>query len=174
MERFFLILLLACLSLTGPVSAQTTFYSEGFNNGCATLCLANTYGGWTLSSTGTNGAFANDWYVSCAENGMAVGQCGTGCGSNATLHVGSAPGSPGGLCPTGDCGAAYDASLASIVTNRRVESPIIDCSLYSNVQLRYNFIAAQSNVPADGYSVVYSSNGCSTWITLGTGAASTC
>ena len=174
MKRYFSFLPLLFLWGCGQLMSQVTIFNENFNNGCATLCLANTYAGWSISSTGTNGAFANDWYISCAENGMPVGSCGAGCGSNATLHVGSAAGSPGGLCPTGDCGAAYDASLASIVTNRRVESPIIDCSLYSNVQLRYNFIGAQLDLPNDGYSIVYSSNGGTTWIGLGNGAGSNC
>lgn len=174
MKRFFSALLLSCLCFCGSLMGQTSIFAENFNNGCVSLCLANTYAGWSTSSTGTNGAFANDWYISCAENGMAPGNCGVGCGANATLHVSNAPGSPGGLCPTGDCGAAYDASLASVVSNRRVESPVIDCSIYSNVQLRFNFIAAQVDLPNDGFTVVYSSNSGTTWTTLGNGPASAC
>lgn len=174
MKLFFSALLLSCLCFYGSLMGQTSIFTENFNNGCVSLCLANTYAGWSSSSTGTNGAFANDWYISCAENGMAPGNCGVGCGANATLHVSNAPGSPGGLCPTGDCGAAYDASLASVVSNRRVESPVIDCSIYSNIQLRFNFIAAQTDLPNDGFTVVYSSNGGTTWTTLGNGPASSC
>lgn len=154
--------------------AQTTFFTETFNNGCNSLCLANTYAGWSISSTGTNGAFANDWYISCAENGNAPGNCGTGCGNDASLHVSNAPGSPGGLCPTGDCGAAYDASLASVVTNRRVESPTIDCSGFINVQMRFDFIASQASPATDFYTVEYSSNGGGTWTNLGNGPGTNC
>lgn len=161
------------LFFIGFVSAQSVFYSENFNNGCTSLCLANTYAGWSISSTGTNGAFANDWYISCAENGQAPGTCGAGCGNDATLHISNVAGSPGGLCPTGDCGAAYDASLASIVTNKRVESPIVSAAGLSNIRLRYDFIAA-GTAGTDFYSVLYSPDGGTTWIDLGAGATSVC
>lgn len=165
---------LAVLLLGLSAQGQTTFFSENFNNGCVSLCLADSYAGWSISSTGTNGAFANDWYISCAENGNAPGNCGSGCGNDASLHIGSAPGSPAGLCPSGDCGAAYDASLASVVTNRRVESPLIDCSGFLNVQIQFDYIAAQSNLGTDFYTVEYSSDGGATWNSLGNGPASAC
>jgi len=168
------ICLLSSLLLSFGLWSQTTLFSEDFNNGCTSLCLANTYPGWSIAATGSNGAFANNWFISCAENGNAPGTCGAGCGNNATLHVGSVAGSPGGLCPTGDCGAAYDASLASVITNRRVESPVVDCSGYSSIVVQYNYIGAQTDLPLDGYTFVYSSNGGTTWTNLGNGPASAC
>ena len=163
----------AIIFILSSTQAQTVFYSENFNNGCTSLCLANTYAGWSISNTGTNGAFANNWYISCAENGLPPGSCGAGCGNDATLHISNVAGSPGGLCPTGDCGAAYDASLASVVTNRRVESPLISTAGISNVRLRYDYIASGS-AGTDFYEVVYSTDGGGTWLSLTTGPTSTC
>ncbi|MEM7103521.1 MAG: T9SS type A sorting domain-containing protein [Bacteroidota bacterium] len=167
-------LFLLCISST---FSQVTFWTEDFNNGCTSLCFANSYSGtngaWTETLTGSNGAFANAWYVSCAENGTQPGNCGTGCMGNATLHVGNVAGSPAGFCPTGDCGAAYDASIASVVTAKRIESPIIDCSGHFNIQIQYNFIASGS-AGSDFYSILYSPDGGTNWSSLGTGAVSNC
>jgi hypothetical protein len=124
------------------------FWTENFNNGCTSGCLASSYSGpngaWTVSSTGTNDASANVFFVSCAENGNAVGACGTGCGSNATLHIGNVSTSPAAFlfCPSGDCGAAYDAGLGSnnVRTSWRAESPTINCTGYSNIQLAFRYM----------------------------------
>src|SRR5205085_3443682 len=107
--------------------AQTTFWTETFTNGCTSNCttFSGVNGAWSVSSTGTNGAKANTWFWSCAENGNAPGTCGTGCGNDASMHLGNISSSPAAplFCPTGDCGAAYDASNAQTVTNKRAESP---------------------------------------------------
>lgn len=139
--------------------AQTVFWTENFNNGCTSLCVANTYSGingaWTVTNSGAANACGapttpNEWYVSCAENGNAVGTCGTGCGSDATLHVGNIPSSPsaGIFCPPGDCGAAYDAGgycnlLAtppSTETDKRAESPTINCTGQSNITISFKYL----------------------------------
>ena len=126
--------------------AQTTFWTETFTNGCTSLCTTFTgvNGVWTVASTGTNQTKANTFYFSCAENGNAAGQCGTGCGSDASLHVGNVPTSPNAafFCPTGDCGAAFDAGLGNnkVVTNKRAESPTIDCSGRNNITLAFNYL----------------------------------
>ncbi|HRP52485.1 MAG TPA: hypothetical protein PLI97_03145, partial [Fluviicola sp.] len=55
------------------------FWTEDFGTGCNTGTLAQSYSGangsWSITSTGTNGAYANLWYVSAAENGEPVGNC---------------------------------------------------------------------------------------------------
>ncbi|MEI7802642.1 MAG: hypothetical protein WCI97_08365, partial [Bacteroidota bacterium] len=134
---------LFCISFSFA-NAQTTFWTETFTNGCTSLCTSfiGVNGAWTITSTGTNGAKANTWFFSCAENGNAAGQCGSGCsGSDASMHVGSTPNS--GLCflvcPTGDCGAAY-ADCSGTTTNKRSESPIINCSGKSNITISFNYI----------------------------------
>lgn len=126
-------------------------WTETFSNGCASGCLANTYGGWTQTNTGTNGAAANNWYISGAECGNSAGSCGSSCGStDPSMHVGAAlPGSQCAaclICPSGDCGAAYDATsfcfcnVSNVTTNKRMESPVINCTGHTNIRVRFNFI----------------------------------
>jgi gliding motility-associated-like protein len=136
----FTLLLLSCL--TGR--AQTIFWTESFNNGCLTGCVVtgvNTgNGAWSMVATGPNDADANDWFVSCSENGNLVGACGTGCGNDATLHVSSLDNF---MCPGGDCGAAYDAGggfLTNTTTNKRAQSPTINATGYSNIQIKFKYI----------------------------------
>lgn len=130
-------------------AASGTFWTENFNNGCTQLCSANGYNGWTVANTGTNGTSANEFYISCQENGNAVGACGSGCGSNATLHVGNVSTSPAAIffCPTGDCGAAYDAGTGSgtCATSKRAQSPAINCTGYSNMILSFKYMEGGSS-----------------------------
>ncbi|MBA3972181.1 MAG: hypothetical protein H0X46_08560, partial [Bacteroidetes bacterium] len=62
------------------------FWTETFSNGCTANCNANAYtgpnGAWTVATVSTEGANANRWFVSCAEDGNAIGMCGTGCSSS--------------------------------------------------------------------------------------------
>ncbi|MFN9800965.1 MAG: hypothetical protein ACK54P_13200, partial [Bacteroidota bacterium] len=103
--KLILILLLAFSAVF--VSAQTPFWTEDFGAGCNAGQLATAYrgpkGAWTSTNTGTNQSSANVWYVSATENGNPAGACGTGCGSDQTLHLGSV--SVLGL--PADLGAAY-------------------------------------------------------------------
>lgn len=149
------------LSLAMPVcaSAQMGVWAEEFENSCAFGCYASAYAGpngaWTVTNTGTNGACANRWFISCRENGQLVGACGAGCGTNETLHIGNDIGcvSPNGciFCPTGDCGAAYDAgcppalcafccSCNSAQTDQRAESPVINLTGLANLTLTFKYI----------------------------------
>ena len=144
--------------------AQTTFATETFGTGAATGTLANGFvgdmGAWSVSSTGANGANGNIWYVSGEECGTAVGNCGFGCpGGNNTLHISAI----GGLCGVPDCGAAYDATNASNITNLRAESPTIDCTGKANIVLNFDYIAAQGD---DGFWVEYSLDNGATWTTF--------
>ncbi|HLP13415.1 MAG TPA: T9SS type A sorting domain-containing protein [Flavobacteriales bacterium] len=147
------------LGISAGAAAGGPFWTENFNNGCTSLCLGSAYSGvngaWTMSNSSPAIACGvpttpNEWYVSCAENGNAAGACGTGCGANATLHVGNISTSPsaGFFCPTGDCGAAYDAGglcggfgvSTSTMTDKRMESPVINCTGYSSITLSFNYI----------------------------------
>ena len=129
--------------ITCSVANAQIFWTETFTNGCATGCTTFTgvNGAWINAAIGANGVNANTWFFSCAENGNAAGQCGTGCGNDASLHVGSIAG--GGicaiLCPGGDCGAAYNA-CGGTTTNKRAESPTINCAGKSNISVAFNFI----------------------------------
>jgi len=159
------IFLLLFTIISASLSAQV-FWTEDFNAGPATQgSPANGYtsanGGWTQTNLGSTGAFANTWYVSDEESGAGVNNCGAALLGNPTLHVGSVVGSPSGLCPTGDCGAAYDAA-PNTETIERVESPIIDCSGQSTITLSFNHIG-YGEPPNDGATAVYSDDGGATW-----------
>ena len=157
---------LFCISFSFA-NAQTVFWTETFTNGCTTGCTTFTgvNGAWTISATGTNGAKANTWYWSCAENGNAAGTCGTGCGNDASMHVGNIAGSPAAafFCPGGDCGAAYDATNAQVVTNKRAESPAINCTGKSNVTVSFNYIERGQGTSDDATFWYYDG---STWTQL--------
>ena len=117
---------------------------EDYTSACASLCTLpfnDGNGNWTAVSTGTNGANANIWYVSEAEAGVGRGVCGTS-GSDASLHIGNVSTSPAAalFCPTGDCGAAYDASNATTISNIRASSPVINCTGKTNITLTFNYI----------------------------------
>ncbi len=123
------------------INAQiTTHWVEDFSAPSSQATPAIGYNGWTVTNNGVNGTDANIWYVSCEENGNLIGQCGTGCAGNATLHIGSQPVPI--LCPTGDCGAAYNAGGGpyNTFTHKIAVTPTIDCSCSGDpvyVDLRY-------------------------------------
>jgi gliding motility-associated-like protein len=137
-----LTLILSTLFFFTLANAQTVIWSEGFQNGCASDCLASGYTGsegpWTVMSTGTNGSDANTWYVSGAECGNAATACGTDCGAtDPSLHVGS------NASIFGDIGAAYlngGAGFFDPLTDSRAESPTIDLSGQSTITLSFNYI----------------------------------
>lgn len=121
-------------SLT-ELQSQTTVFSENWGTGGP---------GWTLNvPTGTEGADPNFFTISAAEGGGitpnlgAPGSCGVANNGNNTLHVTSV------FFPTG--GAAYDAGgLCGILycpeANRRCESPVVNCTGYSNLTVNFNYI----------------------------------
>jgi gliding motility-associated-like protein len=124
------------------------FWNEDFGIGCDQGNLANTFvsvnGAWSVNNTvGPNDPLANQFYVSATEAGMGTGNCGDGCLgtpglTNRSLHVANVAGSPASLlCPTGDCGAAYDAT---VTTNVRTESPVINCVGQTGITLSFDYI----------------------------------
>ncbi len=147
-------LLLSLFFLPTILSAQS-FWTEDFGTGCnqgnpVTTYVHATNGSWTSSNTttGTNDASANIWYVSATESGMGIGNCGDGClgtgTNNRTLHVGNVSTSPAAfiLCPTGDCGAAYDAGFLTntVRTSKRAESPLIVCTGKNNITAGFSYM----------------------------------
>ena len=134
--------------------AQVTFWYETFGAGCNQGQLANgasptgTNGPWSTSVLGApgNGAQANEWFVSATEAGRPLGTCGDGCLNNAgftnrSLHIGvNSPPAP----PTQDVGAFYLMTGTSN-TNKRAESPTINCTGKNNIVLSFNYLA-NSNV----------------------------
>ena len=138
---------LSVLLLFSDFHAQIqTIWTEDFNNGCTGGCYASGFNGlngaWSVTSQGTNGAWANDWFVSGAECGMLPGQCGVDCGvTNASLHIGVNVTQPG--IDLIDLGASYLSGTGGafdVTTNRRAESPVINASGYTNLQLSFSYM----------------------------------
>jgi gliding motility-associated-like protein len=160
MKKIYRLLLFLLIPAGAPAQV---FWSEDFNNNCLAGCSAVGYssanGTWTQTVMGIEGADANEWYVSCAENGYTAGNCGTGCvpvtatATGASLHISSAP------TFFGDIGAAYDAGglcglLTCPQTNRRIESPTINCTGQSTITLSFNYIK-QGAPPNDDAEIWY-------------------
>ena len=146
MSKLILLVNLVFFSIVGI--AQTTIWTETFSNGCTAACTGSSYtgpnGAWDMSITGVEGADPNEWFVSCAENNMGVGNCSAGCQAtaNPTLHISAALGNA--FCPN-DCGAAYDQGgfcgiLSCPQTDRRIESPTINLTGQSNITLNFSYI----------------------------------
>ena len=132
------LLFLSVMLFALRTNAQTVIYAEDFNAVfCTSGCPANGYNGWTVTNVTPNGAASNQWYVSCAENGMQPGQCGSACAGNNTLHIGKPTGSSG--CTFGDCGATYVSGTGG-ATDKRVESPTIDLSGACDMQIKFHYI----------------------------------
>lgn len=145
MKRF--LLFLSILLPMFSFSQNVIFWTEDFGSGCNSGQSANNYfsinnGTWTVLSAGINANAANKWFVSAEENGNDVGQCGSGCGNDRTLHIGAdLPGigtdlgasyyeGSSALCGVFDCGA----------TDKRVESPAISCSGIGNVEISFLYM----------------------------------
>lgn len=150
----------AYLLFSTSLFSQTTVFSDNFNNGCASNCLANTYGGWTITNNvgGTTGAAPNDWFVSCAEEGVAPPGCGSSCIGDATLHIGANPGAGG------DMGASYNETGATNATFKRVQSPTISTVGFTTLTLNFDFIAFGSSACSDDRAQLWlSTDNGATW-----------
>jgi PKD repeat protein len=130
-------------------NSQTILWSEDFGTGCnqgqSAVGFTTSNGTWTESQTGSNALESNLWFISATEAGTGLGQCGDGCGSNSnltnrTLHIGANDG-----ITTTDGGASYNAGgfcglLFCTTTDRRIESPSINCTGNSNITLSFSYI----------------------------------
>jgi PKD repeat protein len=171
-KKFYLSLTALAWFAIHPAISQV-FWSENFNNGCTTNCVASSYtgpnGAWSVTAVGANGSVANEFFISCAENGEPVGSCGAGCGNNATLHVGNVPCTLCLLCPTGDCGAAYNSgptfSGENPLTDKRAESPLISTIGQANITLSFKYIEAGQG-STDNASVEFSVDSGLSWSLL--------
>ena len=109
-----------------------------------------------MTNSGTNGASANQFFLSATEAGMGAGNCGDGCLSNGALtnrsiHIGNVSTSTAGwlFCPTGDCGAAYDASSNAEATDKRAESPSVSLTGKKDVMLTFSYLMNGQSVGTD-------------------------
>jgi len=145
-------LLVFSIFIFSSINAQV-FWTEDFDG---TPCAAGSgcdpsIVSWTIVSLGSEGATANTWYVSDTESGVAPPGCGASGLNDQSLHIGNVSTSTGAAfsCPTGDCGAAYDATTSAEITNKRVESPTINCSGQTNITVDFNYIENGQGVSDD-------------------------
>lgn len=140
MRTFYLFFLLIFIS---PISYSQMIFFENFDlpacpggSGCDP-----SLSGWTVSQSGFNGITPNRWYISGKSSGQP-GDCDAWSTTDQTLHIANDSNSSAAqlMCPTGDCGAAYDASDSSEITDVRVESPVIDLTGKTNVLLSFHYI----------------------------------
>lgn len=150
----------ALLSIPYMLSAQTVIFSENFNNGCSANCPVSGYAGWTLLDNvgGTTGTAPNNWFVSCAEEGVLPPGCGSSCVGDASLHVGANSGAGG------DMGASYNETGATNATFRLAVSPTISTAGFSNLTLKFDFIAfGSSSCSEDRAQLRLSADNGATW-----------
>lgn len=144
MNKFFTRTLFLFLTAISFTSNAQVFYTETFDGStCPSTGCDPSLVGWTETILVGEGATPNEFYVSCTEMGQPAGTCGAACGSvtDQSLHIGNQSTSPAAFlaCPTGDCGASYDAS-AGCEANRRAESPTINCTGHSSITISFNYI----------------------------------
>ena len=162
MKKYYIIVALLFFILKNSI-AQTTIWQNDFENPAD----------WTLNvSTGQNDIDANLWVISDAEGGVAAGGCGVAGNGNKTLHVGC----QGTWCV--GTGATYNAGdgglgFISATTNKRAVFASNISSLNSqNLSIEFDYIGiGQAN--DDFGTVVYSTDGGTTWTNLQTITPST-
>jgi hypothetical protein len=141
-------------------TSQVTIWSDNFNNGCTANCLANTWNSWTIQNNvgGTTGGAPNDWFVSCAEEGIAPPGCGSSCIGDASLHISANPGAGG------DMGATFNETGVTNATYKRVVSPLISTVNRQTLTLKFDFIAYGSAACSDDRAQLHlSTDGGATW-----------
>jgi hypothetical protein len=173
-KKIYIIIAICTSSLL--VNSQV-FWTENFGTGCNQGQLASAFtganGAWTIASTGTNDATANTFYVGAQEAGLAVGACGTGCiGTvDASLHVGNIAVAIVSLAADG--GASYFSGVAGAcgavgicaTTNKRAQSPVINCTGRSTITISFNYLE-NGDLAIDDASLWYSVDGGTTWLLL--------
>ncbi len=158
--------------------AQQVFWTETFGTGCnagqgASVVATPSNGAWAITSFSLpfmNGPNANQWFISAQEQGQAIGVCGgITCGgpNDRSLHLGANVTIP---TPNVDPGASYLGG-AIAYTNKRAETPVVDCTGHNYLQLSFKYF--EKGVPGNDYcDIEYSANGGVTWNTLTTIAPS--
>lgn len=174
MKKIYLIL---AICTSAFIANAQVFWTEDFGTGCNQGQLASAFtgvnGAWTIASTGTNDATANTFYIGAQEAGNTIGSCGTGCTGtvDATLHVGNIAIAVASL--PADNGASYFSGVAGAcsgfgvcaTTNRRAESPIINCTGRSTITLACGYME-NGDGTTDDASLYYSPDGGTTWTLL--------
>jgi len=162
--------LLFLLFFAKIIHCQTIFWQENFGIGCNQGGLAASIstpsnGLWSIVNTGVQGPQANEWFISATEAGRPMGNCGDGClnnpgMTNKTLHISS------NIAPPFTDPAAVYLQNANSTTNKRVESPLINCTGKNNIVFSFNYIA-NGVFGTDFAEAMYSNNGGTSYTVLG-------
>lgn len=129
-------------------------YSETFDNAVQA---------WTLNTaTGANDPDANFFTIGDGEGGVTPPACGVAGNGDNTLHITNT------LTPTN--GATYNAGGLCVIgicvnSNKRAESPNISTVGFTSLVLTFDFIGNGQGL-LDNASLVYSTNGGTSWTTL--------
>lgn len=175
MKRFFYFIVFI-FSFTLSFS-QPPFWTETFGTGCNQLQVANGLntgnGPWAVTYLIGSSSGSDEYYISATEAGMGAGNCGNGCLSsgpqNQTLHIGNSSSATSFVCFTGDCGALYNAGVAS---DLRAESPTINCTGQSNIVLNFEYMENGQGASDDGS--VWVSIAAGPWTLLGNPGKTLC
>jgi len=147
-KRVILVLLLVASTIVKHLKSQV--YSETFSS---TLAAS----GWTnvnLTVPWSSGSYigiSNTWKVSDSESGRPANTCGGANLGNPSLYIGATAFASG---------AAY---LSNAATNRRIMSPNINTTGYTNMTLSFNYIG-NGEANDDKAYLQYSIDGGTTWI----------
>lgn len=167
------LLLSASLIISCAASAQTAFWTESFGMGCdrgqAAAAYVGTNGAWTQTATGTNDPYADEWFVSATASGTGPQNCSENCNimavTDRSLHVGNAAVA---LVNIGaDTGSTYltgqfcGFGICS-VTNKRVESPTINCVGRTNIGVSFLYYEG-GELGGDEATLWYSPDGGTSW-----------
>jgi PKD repeat protein len=114
------------------------------------------------NTIGAQGSQPNIWYISDAEDGNAIGQCGSAGSGDQSLHISSTS--------LGDIGAAYDAGgacgiLYCVDSDVRSFSNNISTVGVTGLTLDFNYIELGEG-SVDNAIVEYSIDGGGSWLTL--------
>ncbi len=167
-------LLLASSLIISLAAYSQSFWTETFGSGCNKGTVASSYTGsngtWTISSTGTNDQYADQWFVSATANNTGVGNCNSNCSNsnNPTLHVGNAAFTLFSITQGADSTCTYltgvfcGQSICS-TTHRRAESPTINCTGKNGISMSFIYLEG-GQTTLDNATVWY--NDGATWTQL--------
>lgn len=160
MKSIFLLGLILSTSLL-CAAQPTIFWSEDFNQSASSCNPTSAPFYWTVSELGAQGSAANYWYIDTTVNCHHYDTCYAKDTStiNRALYI-----SYGDTCDSALYGPVYKKGCDN-TTNKRVESPAIDCSGKSNITLEFDYMARKL-LAYDYAKLWYSANGGSTWDSL--------
>ncbi len=161
MKRTLLLILGNICLFSFTYGTQIFFWTQNFNQN-SSGCLPNSSPyNWSVTNIGGQGANANDWYIHSSVESQAHSCFSLNTDTSlGALFIGF------GItnCDSADIGAYYKKGCDN-TTNKRVESPLIDCTGKSDITLDFD-ILSRNFFQSDFGSAFISYDGGATWDTL--------